>query len=221
MKKSIIYLRVSTAKQGKSGLGLEDQKNKCLSFCKDRGMEVLGIYTDTDVSGKIAPDERPALSQALQRAKEENAQIVVKSLCRISREVYHVSGLMRHQVDFVVCDHPNAPSFLLHVLAAMGQFEREQISKRTKDALAVARDRGVKLGASNPKVREGVVAQSQRTVAKYRAIITECLHNPELTYRGKPSMNKIARWLTDRGIETPRGKKVWGHKQVSQIIAKF
>ena len=128
---------------------------------------------------------------------------------------------MRHQVDFVVCDHPDAPSFLLHILASMNQFEREQISKRTKDALAVAKARGVKLGASNPKVREGVVAQSQRTVAKYRAIIVACLHNPELTYRGKPSMNKIAKWLTDKGIETPRGKKVWNHKQVSQIIAKF
>ena len=64
---------------------------------------------------------------------------------------------MRHQIDFVVCDHPNAPSFLLHILASMGQFEREQISKRTKDALAVAKERGVKLGTDNPIIREGLI----------------------------------------------------------------
>ena len=221
MNKAIIYIRVSTSKQGHSGLGLEDQTNKCVQFCKDQGLEILDLYCDADVSGKIAPEERPELSKALQRAKEEGAKIVVKSLCRLSREVYHVSGLMRHQIDFVVCDHPNAPSFLLHILASMGQFEREQISKRTKDALAVAKERGVKLGSDNPIIRQAIEKQSLETINTYRPILMECFHNPQLTYRGKPSMNKIAKWLTENEIQTPRGKTTWSAQQVKQLFAKF
>ena len=91
-------------------------------------------------------------------------------------------------------------------------------SKLTREGLKKAKHQGVKLGASNPKVRAGVVAQTQRTIEKYETILEECLKNSELTYRGKPSMRKIAKWLTDKGIETPRGKKVWNHKQVSQIL---
>lgn len=225
MNKAVIYIRVSTSKQGHSGLGLEDQTNKCVQFCKEQGLEIIDLYCDSDVSGKIDPENRPALSKALQRAKEEGAKIVVKSLCRLSREVYHVSGLMKHQIDFVVCDHPNAPSFLLHVLAAMGQFEREQISKRTKDALSVAKERGVKLGTNNPIIQkaalEGTRRQSIETIKTYRPILMECFHNPQLTYNGKPSMNKIANWLTEKGIQTPRGKTTWSSQQVKQLFDKF
>ena len=221
MKKAIIYIRVSTSKQGKSGLGLEDQTNKCLQFCQEQGLEVLDVYCDSDVSGKIDPEERPALSKALQHAKNEGARIVVKSLCRISREVYHVSGLMRHNIDFVVCDHPNAPSFLLHVLAAMGQFEREQISKRTKDALAVAKKRGVKLGSNNPVIKAAIEKQSLQTIKTYHPILMKCLQNEELTYRGKFSMNKTAKWLTENEVKTPRGKTTWSAQQVKQLFSKF
>ena len=224
MKKAIIYIRVSTSKQGKSGLGLEDQTNKCLQFCQEQGLEVLDVYCDSDVSGKIAPDQRPALSQALQRAKEEGAQIVVKSLCRISREVYHVSGLMRYNIDFVVCDHPNAPSFLLHVLAAMGQFEREQISKRTKDALAVAKKRGVKLGTNNPVIREGLVnyhlQRGQSTFDKLSPHVGNAFIN--LQDSGKrPTMRAVANLLNEWEVPTPSGKGSWQATQVHRIMKRL
>ncbi|MEE3019901.1 MAG: recombinase family protein [Bacteroidota bacterium] len=221
MNKAVIYVRCSTQRQAKSGLGLEDQRERCLSFCKERGVEVIGIYVDEGVSGKVEPDKRPYLSQALQVARQEGAKIVVAKLDRLSREVHCVAGLMKHQVDFVVVEHPEAPSFLLHILASMNQFEREQISKRTKDALAVAKQRGVKLGGSNPVIRNAVKKQSIETIAKYRPILMECYNNKELTYRGKPSMTKIAKHLTEIGIETPRGKTTWSSQQIKQLFAKF
>jgi DNA invertase Pin-like site-specific DNA recombinase len=219
MTKAIIYVRVSTAKQGRSGLGLEDQTNKCLSFCKEREMEVLDIYCDADVSGKIDPDQRPALSQALQQAKLEGAKIIVKSLCRLSREVYHVSGLMRHQVDFVVCDHPNAPSFLLHILASMNQFEREQISKRTKDALAVAKKRGVKLGTHIPSVREAHLRRGRSTFMKLYPHIQQA--GSDLENEGKKATTRaIANLLNEREVPTPSGKGKWQSAQITRLLAR-
>lgn len=224
MTKAIIYIRTSTSKQAKSGLGLEDQTNKCLTFCEEREMQVLDIYCDSDVSGKIDPDQRPALSQALQRAKEEGAKIIIKSLCRISREVYHVSGLMRHNVDFVVCDHPDAPSFLLHILASMNQFEREQISKRTKDALAVAKERGVKLGSNNPIIRQaaskGKAKQSLATLHRCIPHIHSAMEH--LKANNRPINNsQIANVLNDSNVETPSGKGKWQSKQVARLLKKW
>ena len=219
MSKAIIYIRVSTAKQGKSGLGLEDQTNKCLAFCKERGMEVLDIYCDSDVSGKIDPDQRPALSQALQRAKSEGATIIVKSLCRLSREVYHVSGLMRHNVDFIVTDHPDAPTFVLHLLASFGQLEREMISSRVKSALAVAKERGVKLGQHNPKVREAHLRRGNNTFMKLYPHVQQA--GSDLESQGiKPTNRAIAKLLNDREIPTPSGKGQWQSAQISRLLAK-
>lgn len=223
MSKAIIYSRVSSKSQAKSGLGLEDQTNKCVQFCKEQGLEIIDFYCDSDVSGKIDPENRPALSQALRRAKEEGARIVVKSLCRLSREVYHVSGLMKHQIDFVVCDHPNAPSFLLHVLAAMGQFEREQISKRTKDALSVAKERGVKLGSDNPIIREGLIKHHKQrgkdTFDKLFPSVRQAFI--DLEQMGKKTTNRaVATYLNEKGVSTPSGKGLWQATTVHRIVKR-
>lgn len=219
MSKAIVYIRVSTSKQGKSGLGLEDQTNKCVQFCQEQGLELLDIYCDSDVSGKIAPENRPALSKALERAREEGAKIVVKSLCRLSREVHDVSGLMRHQVDFVVVDHPNAPSFLLHILASMNQFEREQISKRTKDALSVAKERGVKLGQHNPKVREAHLKRGKDTFMKLFPHVQQA--QSDLQMQGlKATTRAIANLLNEREVPTPSGKGKWQSAQITRLFAK-
>jgi hypothetical protein len=91
-------------------------------------------------------------------------------------------------------------------------------SRLTKEGLKKAKQQGVKLGASNPKVRDAIGAQTQRTVEKYKTIFEECLKNPALSYRGKCSMNKIAKWLTEERIQTPRGKTIWSTQQVKQIL---
>ncbi len=91
-------------------------------------------------------------------------------------------------------------------------------SRLTREGLKKAKQQGVKLGTSNPKVRDAITAQTQRTVEKYKTIFEECLKNPALSYREKSSMNKIAKWLTEQRIQTPRGKTIWSAQQVKQIL---
>ena len=91
-------------------------------------------------------------------------------------------------------------------------------NRLTKQGLKVAKERGVKLGGANPIIRQAVEKQSLKTIKKYKPIFEDCLKNPALTYRGKTSLNAIARYLTEQGVETPRGKLVWSSQQVKQIF---
>jgi DNA invertase Pin-like site-specific DNA recombinase len=216
MKKAISYIRVSSSRQGKSGLGLEAQMNAIYSFCKTEGFEVIGNFQDVDSGGK---NDRQGLEDALVIAKEEGATIIVHKLDRLSRDVHYISGLMKHGVPFIGAElGKDVPSFMLHVYASFAELERTMIRKRTKDALAVAKARGVKLGTSIPKVRE--VCRESR-IAKgnesYESIVP---HIKEAQHEGFTSTRKIASFLNDKGIMTPRGK-TWRHTSVSRVLIRM
>ena len=142
MMKYVAYYRVSTAKQGKSGLGLEAQKETVRAFVEKEG-ELIGEYVEVQSGRK---DNREELWKAIKAANDKKAKIVIARLDRFSRKVSFISGIMDQGVSLVVAEMPHATEFQLHIFAALAQEERRLISERTKAALAQAKKRGVTLG---------------------------------------------------------------------------
>src|SRR4051812_3347671 len=145
------YIRVSTAQQGKSGLGLEAQRAALARFAEAEGLDVVGEFVEVE-SGKGADalDRRPQLAAALAEARKRKCAVVVAKLDRLSRDVHFISGLMAHKVPFVVAEFgSDADPFMLHLYAALAEKERSLISQRTRDALKAAKVRGVVLGNPN------------------------------------------------------------------------
>jgi len=147
-KSAIVYIRVSTQGQAKSGLGLDAQREAIRAFAKAEGFEVVATFTEAE-SGKGADalDRRPKLADAIKAARKLGAPVIVSKLDRLSRDVHFISGLMAHKVPFIVAElGADVDPFVLHLFAALAQKERALISQRTKAGLAAAKRRGVKLG---------------------------------------------------------------------------
>ena len=142
--KAIAYYRVSTQKQGRSGLGLEAQQFSAQQFCISNQLTIIGERTDVE-SGKKS-DNRPQLQAAIEDCKRQGAILVIAKLDRLSRNVAFIANLLESKVPFKCVDMPNADSFMIHIMAAVAQRERENISQNTKDRLAAAKRRGVELG---------------------------------------------------------------------------
>jgi DNA invertase Pin-like site-specific DNA recombinase len=154
--KFIAYFRVSTDRQGQSGLGLEAQREAVLSYLNGGSWTMAAEFTEVE-SGKHA--DRPQLAAALAACKKHKAKLVIAKLDRLSRNLAFIAALMDSGVEFVAADNPHANKLTIHILAAVAQHEREAIAQRTREALAAAKARGVKLG--NPRLAEaraGVIA---------------------------------------------------------------
>jgi DNA invertase Pin-like site-specific DNA recombinase len=160
MKPMIAYLRVSTQKQGTSGLGLEAQSVAIRRFAEAEGRRVIETFTEVETGkGADALDRRPQLGAAIKAARKAKCPVVVSKLDRLSRDVHFISGLMAHKVPFVVAElGADVDPFILHLFAALAQKERAMISSRTKAALAAAKARGVTLGGPElAKARKAAV----------------------------------------------------------------
>src|SRR3954451_16246657 len=146
---AVAYYRVSTKKQGRSGLGLEAQREAVLRFAAQEGLEIVGEFTEVETGkGSDALEQRPYLAAAMEQARRINAPVITAKLDRLSRDVHFISGLMKHRVRFVVTElGADADPFMLHLYAALAEKERSMISERTRAALAAAKARGVKLGS--------------------------------------------------------------------------
>jgi DNA invertase Pin-like site-specific DNA recombinase len=207
---------VSTAKQGKSGLGLEAQQAAVLQYLNGGSWELLGEFQEQE-SGKRA--DRPQLALALIACRLTGATLVIAKLDRLTRNVAFLANLMDSGVEFVACDNPHATRFTIHILAAVAEHEREQISKRTKDALAAAKARGTVLGGYKggpaPDGRLGVAAK----VAKADAFAARVMPTlQEMRDRGL-SLRQTAAELTARGIRTAEGG-VWTATTVRRVQAR-
>src|ERR1700688_194744 len=162
MKPIVAYIRVSTSQQGRSGLGIEAQREALARFAKETGYDIPAELVEVETrKGSDALDRRPQLAAALAKARAMRCPVVVAKLDRLSRDVHFISGLMAHRVPFVVAElGPDVDPFVLHLYAALAEKERALISDRTKSALAAAKAKGVKLG--NPHIeaarREAVEA---------------------------------------------------------------
>jgi len=204
MRAAIGYIRVSTAKQGRSGLGLEAQQAALAKFAEAEGFRFLQTFTETD-SG--ADDTRPELNAAIQRARKAKAPIIVAKLDRLSRDVHYISGLMKHRVPFIVTElGADTDPFLLHIYAALAEKERAMISRRTKDALAAAKARGVSLGGHREQSEINRAAAAERANG-LRSVFAEL---------SGLSARATAEELNRRGISTATGGK-WHAVQVIRV----
>lgn len=210
MKSAVAYTRVSTAQQGRSGLGLEAQQAALTRFAEAEGFNLLQTFSEVETGkGADALDRRPQLSAALAaaRAHGKGTPIIVAKLDRLSRDVAFVSSLMAHKTPFIVAElGADADPFMLHLYAALAEKERRLISQRTRDALAAKKAQGVKLGGLNAK---GV---QNREEAKARA---EALR-PALAELAGQSARAIAAELNARGVATPSGGK-WHAETVIRV----
>jgi DNA invertase Pin-like site-specific DNA recombinase len=210
--KWISYLRVSTDKQGRSGLGLAAQRKAVEDFLNGGKWTLAAEFVETE-SGKR--NDRPQLAAALAACKRLRAKLVVAKLDRLSRNVAFIATLMDSGVEFVAADMPFANRLTVHILAAVAEHEREMISQRTKAALAAAKAKGTKLGgpklaqarlkghAGNRKAADRFAANVQPIIAQIRA-------------SGVTSLRKIAGVLQARGVATARGG-AWNAVQVANV----
>ncbi|MBL9045978.1 MAG: recombinase family protein [Tabrizicola sp.] len=216
----VAYERVSTARQGASGLGLEAQRKVIEDFATSRGAEVLARFTEVE-SGRKA--DRPELLKALRLAKVTGATLVIAKLDRLSRNAAFLLALRDSGVRFVAVDMPEANDLTVGIMALVAQAEREAISRRTKEALAVAKARGVKLGNPNGaeslrRAGKGGMALRQAVSANAAAFAADLAPVlADIREAGHSSLRAIAAELTARGIKTRRGGK-WDVGNVKGLI---
>ena len=221
-KPTVAYIRVSTQKQGQSGLGLEGQKAAIERFCVAEGYEITRTFVEVETAkGADALERRPQLKAALKQASAYRCPVIVAKLDRLSRDVAFISGLMAQGVPFVVTEIPNADPFMLHIYAAVAEQERTKISERTKAALAAAKARGVKLGNPHgPKPFTAEMrqqgAEAQRQQANARA---QQLSDILAEFAGE-SANATAKALNERGLPSARGGK-WTARSVLNVRARL
>lgn len=221
-QKLIAYYRVSTAKQGASGLGLEGQEAAAAEYARATGGSILRAYTEVE-TGKRA--DRPELARALADCKRSKAVLVIAKLDRLARNVHFLSGLMEAGVEFVCCDMPSANRLTLHIMAAVAEDEAKRISERTKAALAAYKARGGMLGAARPgayRLKGGAnlkAAQRAGEVAREQAKAAyEDLSSVIVGMRTEGlSLRVIADRLNAQGHTTRRGKP-WNQVQVGRVF---
>lgn len=209
----VAYYRVSTDRQGKSGLGLDAQREAVENYLNGGRWSLVAEFTEIE-SGRR--NDRPELEKALAACKKLKARLVIAKLDRLSRNLAFIATLMDSAVEFVAVDNPHANKLTVHILAAVAQHEREIISARTSAALQAAKARGKRLG--NPKLsearRHAVLARKEQA-DRYSANILPVIR--EIQRSGVQSLRGVARALAARGIRTARGG-AWTPVQVSAIL---
>lgn len=220
--RAVCYLRVSTSRQGASGLGLEAQRAAVMAHVGAHGMTVAAEFVEVE-SGKR--DDRPQLAAALAVCRLHRAQLVIAKLDRLARNVAFIANLMDGGVDFVACDMPHANRLTLHLMAAMAEHEREMISERTKAALAAAKARGTRLGNPNGAAhlldgcRQAAAASAARRKAD--ASQRDMAVAPilaELAASGVAGARSLAYELNMMGVPAPSGG-IWSAGQV-RVVAR-
>ena len=218
--KWISYLRVSTKRQGKSGLGLEAQRHAVDEFLNGGDWSLVKEFVEVE-SGKRA--DRPQLEASLKACRAYGAKLVIAKLDRLSRDAHFLLGLEKAGVDFVAADLPNANRLTVGIMAMLAEEERRMISKRTKDAPAAAKRRGVKLGGDRgvrptARTRKLAIEVLRERAAARAADIAPVI--AELQASGATSLNAIAIGLTEKGIATARGKSAWTETQVARVLER-
>ena len=221
MRQAVAYIRVSTGQQGKSGLGIEAQREAIARFAAAEGCELLAEVVEVETGkGTDALDRRPKLAEALSIARNAKAPVVVAKLCRLSRDVAFISGLMAQRVPFVVAElGADADPFMLHIYAALAEKERHLISDRTRAALAAKKAQGAalgnrtNLGAAQAKGTGAVKAAADAFAANVLPVVRQ------IQASGATTPRAIAEALNARGIRTARGG-AWHDSTVRNLLGR-
>jgi DNA invertase Pin-like site-specific DNA recombinase len=207
----VAYYRVSTQGQGRSGLGLEAQRKAVATFAEANSFAIVGEFTETETGkGADALDRRPQLAAALAAAKQAKCEVAVAKLDRLSRNVAFIANLMAQKAPFIACElGVDTDPFMLHLYAALAEKERRMISQRTKEALAAAKARGVKLG--NPTLAANNAAAAAARAEALRETLTPMVGM---------SSRAIAQRLTEMGVKAPRGGG-WSRQSVIRVMLRL
>ena len=222
-KPLVAYYRVSTREQGRSGLGLEAQRETVARFAQAEGFELVAEFTEVETGkGSDALERRPYLAAALAEARRygKSCPVAVAKLDRLARDVHFVSGLMAQRIPFISVEHgADADSFTLHLFAALAEKERALISARTKAALAAAKARGVALG--NPRLSEARAVANARHKAgadTFAVSVTPAIREAQAA--GAKTLRQLADALNARGIATARGGR-WEAQTVANVLKRI
>ncbi len=221
--KLVAYERVSTARQGKSGLGLEAQRKAIDDYAATKGGTILARFTEVESGRK---NDRPELEKALQLARITGATLVIAKLDRLGRNAAFLLTLRDAGVSFVACDMPEANDLTVGIMALVAQQEREAISRRTKEALAAAKARGVRLGnpngaaalrraAKGAAALRGAVRQNADEHAEALQPVVEALRTD-----GHTTLRALADALNARGMMTRRGGR-WHASNVRNLLSRL
>ena len=215
----VVYCRVSTAKQGRSGLDLDAQQDAIQRFAAAEGFEVAASYVEIETGkGSDALDRRPQLRKALDDARKRKCNVVVAKLDRLSRDVHFISGLVAQGVPLIVAElGRDVQSWILHIFAALAEKERSEISARTKAALRAAKARGVRLG--NPRLEEARAAAMAAIKADADALAVRALPLAEAWRAEGLTLRRIAARLNQSGVATARGGR-WQPQQVATLLRR-
>jgi DNA invertase Pin-like site-specific DNA recombinase len=221
MKSAVAYYRVSTQRQGRSGLGLEAQRTAVARFAEAESITLLAEFTEVETGkGADALDRRAQLAAALATAREAKCPVLVAKLDRLSRDVAFIAGLMAQRVPFIVAElGADADPFMLHLYAALAEKERRQISERTRSALASRKLRGTKLGNPTSAGQAAAAGRDVQTRAADQFAETIRPVIASLRKAGVTSLRGIAIALNNRGVRTVRGGE-WQVSNVRNVLAR-
>lgn len=209
------YYRVSTDRQGRSALGLEAQREAVAQFVRQSGGVLLAEYTEVE-SGRR--NDRPELDLALKECRARKATLAIARLDRLARNATFLLQLRDSSVEFAAADMPNADRFIVGILALVAERERDLISARTKEALAAAKRRGVKLGSPTPVLGSSAGVEAiKRNVATFDLSVLPTIRHAQQA--GARSLRAIAKILNDRGIATRRDRK-WSPEAVRLCLLR-
>jgi len=221
MQPVVPYYRVSTERQGRSGLGLDAQRERCAVFAAGNGMEVADAFTEVETGkGSDALDRRLQLAAALAAARRLRCSVLVAKLDRLSRDVHFIAWLMVSRVPFLVVKlGADVDPFMLHIYAALAEKERRLISERTRAALAARKRQGARLGNPTNLSVAGATGAVRTVEDAYRFAENVAPVIREIRATGVVSLRGIADVLNKRGVRTARGSR-WAATQVSAVLAR-
>lgn len=216
--KFVAYYRVSTQRQGASGLGLEAQQQTVARFLAERGRTAIEELFETETGkGANALERRPQLRLALELCKRTGATLLIAKLDRLARNVHFVTGLIETGVDFVAADMPHANKVMIQMFAVMSEWERDQISERTRAALAAAKARGVMLGATGPMNLCRHIHERQEVADAFAVRLQGLIDG----FRARElSQRAMVAELNQIGVKTPAGS-TWRLGQLQRLLKRL
>jgi DNA invertase Pin-like site-specific DNA recombinase len=217
--KFVAYYRVSTDRQGKSGLGLDAQRDRVTGYLNGGKWSLIGEYTEIE-SGRM--NERPSLASAIKLCKKEKATLVVARLDRLTRDLAFGATLLADtKVKFVCADFPEASREMLQLRMVFAEWEARKISENTKAALGELKKKGVQLGSPSPEIgskagTKVIIRKADAYAERVRPMVQEAIKKS-----GAKTLREIGAALASREIETRRGNTEWSPTQVKNLLARF